>query len=113
DFTGAPRGPASPPGAFGADCSASVCGDGVADLGCEGCDDSNLVDGDGCDGNCTITACGNGIVTAGEACDDGNASDGDGCDGNCTVTACGNGIVTTGEACDDGNLAGGDGCDSS
>ncbi len=112
DFTGAPRGPSSPPGAFGADCTGSVCGDGSADLGCESCDDGNLVDGDGCDGNCTPTGCGNAVATAGEACDDGNASDGDGCDGNCTVTACGNGVLTSGESCDDGNLADGDGCDS-
>ena len=30
----------------------------------EECDDRNLADGDGCDSNCTITACGNGIATA-------------------------------------------------
>src|SRR5262249_31052803 len=72
--------------------------------------------GDGCDHNCTITACGNGILTpaTGERCDDGNTTDGDGCDHNCTVTACGNGIVTpaTGEQCDDGNTTNGDGCDN-
>ena len=112
DFTGAPRGPASPPGAFGADCSAAVCGDGSHDLGCEACDDGNATEGDGCDTNCTVTACGNGIATAGETCDDGNATEGDGCDTNCTATGCGNGIVTAGEACDDGNLAAGDGCDA-
>jgi len=113
DFTGAPRGPASPPGAFGADCAGAVCGDNTFDLGCEACDDGDLVDGDGCDSNCTVTACGNGIATAGEACDDGNDTNGDGCDGNCTVTACGNGVVTSGEECDDGNLIAGDGCDAS
>ena len=69
------------------------------------------MDGDGCDSNCTATACGNGILTAGESCDDGNLIDGDGCDSNGTVTACGNGIVTADEACDDGNLTSGDGCD--
>ena len=88
-----------------------VCGDG--DLGGdEVCDDANLVDGDGCDSNCTITACGNGIVTLGEICDDGNAANGDGCDNNCTATGCGNGIVTAGETCDDGNISEGDGCDA-
>ncbi len=112
DFTGAPRGPASPPGAFGADCSSAVCGDGTAEPGCEQCDDGNAVDGDGCDSNCTVTACGNAIVTGAEACDDGNAVDGDGCDSNCTVTACGNGVVSSGEQCDDGNLTSGDGCDA-
>ncbi|MBI5504618.1 MAG: DUF4215 domain-containing protein [Deltaproteobacteria bacterium] len=112
DFTGAPRGPASPPGAFGADCSTAVCGDGTADLGCEQCDDGNLLDGDGCDSNCTVTACGNAIVTSGEVCDDGNDVDGDGCDSNCTATACGNGVASSGEQCDDGNLVDGDGCSS-
>jgi cysteine-rich repeat protein len=57
-----------------------------------------------------ITACGNGVVTAGEACDDGNVTDGDGCDGNCSPTGCGNGVVTAGETCDDGNTVDGDGC---
>jgi len=104
-------------GSAGARASANLyapappCGDGVVDAG-EACDDGNLVDGDGCDSNCTLTACGNGIVTAGEVCDDGNLTDGDGCDANCTLTACGNGIVTAGETCDDGNATDGDGCDS-
>lgn len=95
-----------------ADCPAigPVCGDGYREPGCERCDDGNLVDGDGCDSNCTPTACGNGIATAGEVCDDGDLDDGDGCDSNCTPTSCGNDIVTTGEACDDGNLTAGDGC---
>ena len=87
------------------------CGDHVINQDTELCDDGNLVDGDGCDSNCTPTACGNGIPTAGEACDDGNGVDGDGCDSNCTATACGNGIPTAGEVCDDGNLVSGDGCD--
>ncbi|HWU91064.1 MAG TPA: DUF4215 domain-containing protein, partial [Kofleriaceae bacterium] len=57
----------------------------------------------GCDSNCTLTACGNGILTAGELCDDGNLTSGDGCDNNCTATGCGNGIATAGEQCDDGD----------
>ena len=90
---------------------AAVCGDGVVSGG-ELCDDSNLVNGDGCDSNCTPTGCGNGVVTMGETCDDGNAVDGDGCDANCTPTACGNGVITAPETCDDSNLTDGDGCDS-
>jgi TQXA domain-containing protein len=90
----------------------AACGDGVVNQAGEQCDDGNLVDDDGCDRNCTPTACGNGIVTSGELCDDGNLLDGDGCDGNCTPTACGNGIVTVGEECDDGNTVNGDGCDN-
>jgi cysteine-rich repeat protein len=61
---------------------ASVCGDGVLDPS-ERCDDGNLVDGDGCDSNCTPTGCGNGIRTAGEECDDANTADGDGCSATC------------------------------
>lgn len=95
------------------DCSPAECGDGQlntlnvtapARATGEACDDGNLVNGDGCDGNCTVTACGNNVVTAGEFCDDGNVTNGDGCDdgatGNCTPTGCGNGIVTAGETCD-------------
>jgi cysteine-rich repeat protein len=87
------------------------CGDGVVGGG-ETCDDGNLVNGDGCDNNCSASKCGNGVLTTGEICDDGNAVDGDGCDANCRPTACGNGIVTAGESCDDGNLVDGDGCDT-
>jgi len=86
-----------------------LCGNGSLDPG-EQCDDGNVIDGDGCDSNCTLTGCGNGIVTLGEQCDDGNLINGDGCDSNCTPTGCGNGIVTGGEQCDDGNLINGDGC---
>ncbi|MDP2341229.1 MAG: DUF4215 domain-containing protein [Deltaproteobacteria bacterium] len=81
--------------------------------GGEQCDDGNRVDGDGCDANCTITTCGNGVVTTGEQCDDGNTVDGDGCDGNCTRSACGNGVRTGEERCDDGDNVDGDGCDHS
>ena len=48
----------------------AVCGNGATEAP-ELCDDGNLVDGDGCDSNCTFTGCGNTIVTAGEECDDG------------------------------------------
>src|SRR5262249_19222854 len=75
-----------------------------------GCDDGNLVSGDGCDSNCTLTSCGNGVVTVGELCDDGNGTNGDGCDVNCTFSACGNGVVAPGEQCDDGNITDLDGC---
>jgi cysteine-rich repeat protein len=47
----------------------AMCGDG-ARCPQEQCDDGNSVDADGCDKNCTVTGCGNGIVTAGEECDD-------------------------------------------
>lgn len=91
-----------------------VCGDWMLRPtdGGEQCDDGNLDSGDGCDANCTITRCGNGIVTVGEQCDDGNAIDGDGCDRTCVPTGCGNKVVTPGEQCDDGNNVNGDGCDA-
>jgi len=51
---------------------------------------ANLVDGDGCDSNCRVTACGNGIVTAGEECEDGNRlSNTDCCEANCQFRAFG------------------------
>ncbi len=78
----------------------------------EQCDDSNTIDGDGCDADCTPSICGNGRVVGAEECDDGNRSNGDGCDNNCTVTGCGNGIAAEGEMCDDGNATDGDGCES-
>jgi cysteine-rich repeat protein len=62
----------------------AVCGDGVSEAP-EVCDDGNLVDGDGCDSNCTPTACGNGIVTMGEECDDGNLAPGDCCSPLCVI----------------------------
>jgi cysteine-rich repeat protein len=90
-----------------------LCGNAVADLDLgEECDDGNAVNGDGCDNNCTITRCGNGVVTLGEVCDDANTVDGDGCNNTCTRPVCGDCIVSPGESCDDGNVNDGDGCDS-
>ena len=73
------------------------CGDGIEDPG-EDCDDGNPVEGDGCDSNCTFSACGNGIVSpaTGEECDDGNLEDGDCCSAGCE-------LASPGSACDDGN----------
>jgi cysteine-rich repeat protein len=91
------------------------CGDGVVNQAGEECDDGNQVNGDGCDNNCTVTRCGNGIVDPGEQCDDGNQVNSDGCEANCTLPTCGNGILDAGEQCDDGARNGtpGDGCSSS
>jgi cysteine-rich repeat protein len=44
-----------------------VCGDGAVDSG-EACDDGNEFEGDGCDSNCTVSACRNGVTTPGEFC---------------------------------------------
>lgn len=84
-----------------------VCGDGVPTPR-EGCDDGNLVDGDGCSSNCSVEACGNGFIDAGEACDDGNTVAGDGCAADClSVEAgfeCGAFCMPT-TSCTPGNLA--------
>jgi cysteine-rich repeat protein len=100
-------------GNTGGGCSAIcklTCGNGNVDPG-EQCDDGNIIDGDGCDSNCTVTRCGNGIVTHGEECDDGNLVDSDGCQSNCTLPGvCGDGVVDAGEQCDDGNTTNGDCC---
>ena len=87
----------------------------------EECDDGNKESDDGCDFNCTLTACGNSIINVGEECDDGNDRDGDNCDSNCSLPRCGNGITAYTarprqstrrvEECDDGNRQSGDGCD--
>ena len=93
DLDGAPR-VNGPRVDIGAD-EATICGNAVVESG-EGCDDGNLVDGDGCDSNCTPTGCGNGIVTAGEECDDGNVASGDCCAPDCR-------FETSGAPCDDAN----------
>jgi cysteine-rich repeat protein len=90
---------------------ASVCGNACVEAG-EQCDDGNNVDGDGCNANCIVEFCGDGITQMGlgEQCDDGNTINGDGCDVNCTLTGCGNGVVDPTEACDDGNMSNNDAC---
>lgn len=82
-----------------------TCGDGNTDPG-EACDDSNLMDCDGCDSNCTLsTTCGNRVRCGAEQCDDGNATNGDCCSAACAFEA-------NGDPCDDGSLcSNGDACD--
>ena len=63
------------------------CGNDVEETG-EGCDDGNLVDGDGCSSICQqeqLAECGNDVEEAPEECDDGGRENGDGCDENCLV----------------------------
>jgi cysteine-rich repeat protein len=48
-------------------CLRAVCGDGVLEKG-EACDDANLTNADGCEADCTLPACNNGIVDPGELC---------------------------------------------
>jgi cysteine-rich repeat protein len=85
----------------GDDCDLQTCGNAEIEFGAgfvEECDDGDLESGDGCDANCRITACGNGIETAGEACDDGNAIPGDGCSPSCEIEVdCGDAIDNDGD----------------
>lgn len=55
--------------AGGTGCSA-VCGNSIVEFG-EVCDDGNIKDGDGCDADCLLEECGNGVVQggAGEQCE--------------------------------------------
>ena len=91
-------------------CISTACGNGTVDRD-EVCDDGNIVDGDGCNAQCTSNeACGNSFIdsqlTPPEVCDDGNTVDNDGCSKDCrSQEGCGNGVVDLekGEQCDDGN----------
>ena len=76
----------------------------------EPCDDGNTLNGDGCDNNCTVSACGNGIQAGSEACDASGATAL--CDADCTWVECGDGTVNivASETCDDGNDSSEDGC---
>jgi cysteine-rich repeat protein len=109
----------------------TLCGNGVVNKDFDGdnvedpdhpdyeeCDDGNLINGDGCDSNCTVTGCGNGIVNKDfdndgvpdpddprfEYCDI-RPVDGRACLADCTIDACGDGIIQPdfGEECDDGD----------
>lgn len=92
----------------------ALCGNGVVDPG-EGCDDDNVMAGDGCsplcqiepDWVCTgspsvctyIAKCGDGILTATETCDDGNTVSGDGCSGDCQTVEPGYQCRVPGKPC--------------
>jgi cysteine-rich repeat protein len=87
----------------------SDCGNGAVDPG-EECDTSG--ESATCDADCSVPACGDGLVNmaAGEACD--NSGESETCENDCKLPQCGDGVVnsTAGEACDDGNTAASDGC---
>jgi hypothetical protein len=71
------------------------CGDGVVDPG-EECDDG--MQSPVCNGNCTISECGDGFhnTADGEHCDNGTpGQDSEGCNANCTLVACGDGYTNS------------------
>ncbi|WP_293256783.1 DUF4215 domain-containing protein [Nannocystis sp.] len=86
-----------------AECELNVCGDGKQGPG-EGCDDGNVLDGDGCTSQCSLPDCGDGLPGVGEACDDGNDINTDACTAACTAATCGDGFIqpSNGETCDNG-----------
>lgn len=82
-------------------CRAGMCGDGVMDAG-EQCDDHNVMDGDGCDADCTFTC------TVDADCQDGNL-----CNGSETCDAVTNrcSAAMAPLACDDMDMCTNDSCD--
>ena len=62
----------------------------------EECDDGNTMNADGCQGDCKLPFCGDGIQDSDEECDDGNNTDADSCQGDCKLPACGDGILGRG-----------------
>lgn len=89
-------------------CASAACGNGTVE-GSEVCDDANLVDGDGCDNDCTFSC------SSAAECDDANVCNGrETC--NVTAHAC---VAGTALVCNDGNActldrcAAGAGCQAS
>jgi cysteine-rich repeat protein len=64
----------------------ATCGDGITQQPAEECDDGNLINGDGCQSNCFLPICGDGIIDDEEECDDENQVAGDGCNDDCQLT---------------------------
>lgn len=66
----------------------AVCGNGIKEES-EQCDDSNLVNDDGCSSTCQLEqieqTCGNGIKEGTEECDDGNKVETDTCSSDCKI----------------------------
>lgn len=111
-------------------CVEPGCGNGVLEQGSEGCDDGNLVDGDGCNAECLLELgqpCLDGLECASAACSgeprvcvcylDSDCPEGELCNNDvqpaaCQVAGCGNGVLEAGEGCDDANVQDLDGCNA-
>ncbi|MEM7135706.1 MAG: hypothetical protein AAF500_03955 [Myxococcota bacterium] len=87
--------------------SAAVGGSG----GASGAGGAGGAGGQASTGGGPLSACGDGVVDAGEACDDGTNDGGEGeCLPGCTaLQSCGNGTIEGTESCDDGTNDGGEG----
>ena len=86
-------------------CRINVCTDGfhntVGPTRIEACDDGNTVATDGCNNNCQLASCGNGLLDPGEQCDDQNMVNTDSCLNSCMIASCGDMLTETGvEECD-------------
>lgn len=93
-----PMTPAEVAASLASICDIVACGDGTVDAD-EECDDSGVVNGDGCSYKCMVEPgfvcsgspsvcsrnCGNGTLDSGEPCDDGGRADGDGCSAGCAL----------------------------
>ncbi len=93
------------PGTCQGDCTCGpFCGDGSQNQPSEQCDDGNGTNGDGCDNNCTVSACGNGVQAGAEQCDgaDDATCNGSTCKPDCTCNPfCGDGTQNQpSEECD-------------
>lgn len=79
-----------PGGDCRADCTA--CRDGITQPSTEQCDDGNATVGDGCDLDCLVEVCGNGILQFGETCEPPGVPAGqpDECRADCSF--CGDGV---------------------
>ena len=85
-----------------------TCFEGVTEECDQGAANSDAPNA-GCRTDCTLPACGDGVVDAGEECDDANGVARDGCTA-CRLPVCGDGVVEPGEPCDDGNDLDSDAC---
>ena len=85
-------------------CNIAFCGDGEVQEG-EECDDGDEDEENGCNSDCILNICGDGVVHRGvEDCDDGNENNQDDCLNSCEQASCGRRFLMEGvEVCDDGD----------
>jgi cysteine-rich repeat protein len=91
--------------------SCTRCGDALIQTSeGEQCDDGETNNGNGCDANCLLEVCGNGVIQINETCDPPGVPAGQPNECRTDCTFCADTIVQSPETCDDGNSIDGDGC---